>query len=69
VTDCRIYLGGVFQKPYRATAAETALKGQTVSASVGLTVGQAAAANAPAMSGNAYKKQVAAAMIQRALIA
>jgi xanthine dehydrogenase YagS FAD-binding subunit len=69
VTDSRIYLGGVYQKPYRATAAESALKGQTVSATVGMTVGQAAVASASPMQGNSYKKQVAAAMIQKALLA
>ncbi|MGA1976202.1 MAG: FAD binding domain-containing protein [Conexivisphaerales archaeon] len=69
VTDSRIYLGGVYQTPYRATAGETALKGQTISSTVGMTVGQAAVANASAMTGNSYKKQAAAAMIQRALLA
>jgi xanthine dehydrogenase YagS FAD-binding subunit len=67
VTDCRIYLGHVYQVPYRATAGETALKGQTVSASVGMTVGQAAVANAITMSGNSFRKQIAAVAIQRAL--
>ncbi len=67
VTSSRIYLGGVFQVPYHATAAETALNGQTVSATVGTTVGKAAVATATPMTGNSYKKQVAAALIARAL--
>jgi len=67
VTDCRIYLGGVYQKPYHATAAESALKGQTVSASVALTVGQAAVSQAVPMTGNSFKKQLSTTAISRAL--
>ncbi|HVP23665.1 MAG TPA: FAD binding domain-containing protein [Conexivisphaerales archaeon] len=69
VTDCRIYLGGVAQTPRRATESEAALKGQTISASVAMTVGQAAVANAAPMTQNGYKKQLAAVAIQRALLA
>jgi xanthine dehydrogenase YagS FAD-binding subunit len=67
VTDSRIYLGGVYQKPYRATAAEAALKGQTISATVAMTVGQASVASASPMTGNSFKKQLSAVAIARAL--
>jgi len=67
VTDSRIYLGGVYQKPYRATASEAALKGQTISATVAKTVGQAAVSNATPMTGNSFKKQLAVTAIARAL--
>ncbi len=67
VTSSKIYIGGVFQTPYHATAAETALNGQTVSATNAMTVGQAAVANASPMTGNSYKKQLAAVAIARAL--
>jgi xanthine dehydrogenase YagS FAD-binding subunit len=69
VTDSRIFLGGVYQTPRRATAAESALKGQTVSASVAATVGSAGVSDAVAMTSNSFKKQLAAVAIQRALLA
>ena len=69
VTSCRIYLGGVSQVPVHATAAETSLTGQTISATTGLAAGKAALAAATPMSGNSYKKQLAAIAIQRALLA
>jgi xanthine dehydrogenase YagS FAD-binding subunit len=67
ITDCRIYLGAVSQVPVHATASETALKGQTISATTALTVGQAAVANATPMTGNSFKKQLAAVAIAKAL--
>jgi len=69
VTDCRIFLGGVYQTPKRATAAESALKGQTLSATVAATVGAAGVSDATAMTGNSYKKQLASVAVQRALLA
>jgi CO/xanthine dehydrogenase FAD-binding subunit len=69
VTSCRIYLGGVFQTPIRATAAETALTGQTISATTAATVGQAAVSTATPMTLNAYKKNMTAAAVSRALLA
>jgi len=67
VTDCRIYLGGVFQTPRRSSAAESALKGQSVSATVANTVGQAAVSDATAMTTNSYKKNLTTAAVSRAL--
>ncbi|MGA1976208.1 MAG: FAD binding domain-containing protein [Conexivisphaerales archaeon] len=67
VTSCRIYLGGVSQVPVHATAAETAITGQTITAATALAAGQAAVAKASPMTGNSYKKQLAAVAIARAL--
>jgi len=69
VTDCRIYLGAVSQVPHRATAAETYLKGKTIASDVAAATGQQAVSDAIPMTGNAYKKQMAAAAVQRALLA
>jgi xanthine dehydrogenase YagS FAD-binding subunit len=67
ITSSRIYLGGVSQVPVHATASETALQGQTISATTALAAGQAAVANASPMTGNSFKKQLAAVAIARAL--
>jgi len=67
VTSCKIYLGGVFQTPYHATTAETALTGQTISATTAATVGAAAVSAATPMTLNAYKKVMAATAVARAL--
>jgi xanthine dehydrogenase YagS FAD-binding subunit len=67
VTSCKIYLGGVFQTPYHATLAETALVGQSISATTAMAAGKAAVANAAPMTQNSYKKQLAAVAIARAL--
>jgi xanthine dehydrogenase YagS FAD-binding subunit len=67
VTSCKVYLGGVFQTPYHATAAETALTGQTISATTAATVGQAAVSAATPMALNSYKKIVASTAVARAL--
>ncbi|HVP23678.1 MAG TPA: FAD binding domain-containing protein [Conexivisphaerales archaeon] len=67
VTDCRIFLGGVYQTPRRSAAAETALKGQTISATTATTVGQAAVSDASPMTMNSYKKNLASVAVARAL--
>jgi xanthine dehydrogenase YagS FAD-binding subunit len=67
VTDCRIFLGGVYQTPRRATAAETYLKGKTIASDVAAATGQQAVSDATPLTGNAYKKQMAAAAVQKAL--
>jgi xanthine dehydrogenase YagS FAD-binding subunit len=69
VTDCRIYLGAVSQVPKRATAAESYLKGKTPAADVAAATGQQAVSDAVPMTGNAYKKAMAAAAVQKALLA
>jgi xanthine dehydrogenase YagS FAD-binding subunit len=67
VTSSRIYLGGVFQVPYHSKEAETALNGQTISATTAAAAGQAAVSNASPMTLNAYKKVLASTAIARAL--
>jgi xanthine dehydrogenase YagS FAD-binding subunit len=67
VTDCRIYLGGVYQTPRRSSAAETALKGQSISATTATTVGQAAVSDAIPMTMNSFKKNLTSVAVARAL--
>jgi xanthine dehydrogenase YagS FAD-binding subunit len=69
VSDCRIVLGGVYQTPRRATAAESQLKGKAISEDVAAQTGQQAVADATPMTGNSFKKQLAATMVKRALLA
>jgi xanthine dehydrogenase YagS FAD-binding subunit len=69
VSDTRIVLGGVYQTPRRATAAETYLKGKAVDATSADGAGAAAVSDATPMSVNAFKKQLAATMVKRALLA
>jgi CO/xanthine dehydrogenase FAD-binding subunit len=66
VTSCRIYLGGVLHTHYHATATETALRGQTIGATIAAAVGKAAVSAATPMTGNSYKKQWAGMAVQRA---
>jgi xanthine dehydrogenase YagS FAD-binding subunit len=67
VTDCRIFLGGVYQTPRRSAAAESALKGQSISATTAAAVGQAAVSDANAMTMNSYKKNFTSVAVARAL--
>jgi len=69
VSDVRIALGGVYLTPRRATGAETYLKGKAVDATSADGAGAAAVADATPMSVNAFKKQLAATMVKRALLA
>lgn len=69
VTDARIALGGVYLTPRRATAAETYLKGKAIDATTADATGAAAVSDATPMSQNALKKQLAATMVKRALLA
>jgi xanthine dehydrogenase YagS FAD-binding subunit len=69
ITDCRIYMGGIYQKPKRATAAESYLKGKTIAADVAAATGQNATSDAVPMTGNAYKKALAASLVAKALLA
>jgi xanthine dehydrogenase YagS FAD-binding subunit len=67
--DARIVLGAVAPTPYRAKAAEDALRGGPLDE---LRAGQAAEAalrDAKPMSGNAYKIEIAKTLIRRTLVA
>lgn len=67
VTTASIWLNGVAPTPIEATAAETALKGNTISATLATTVGNAAATNAVPMSMNAFRVQMLKATVAKAV--
>jgi len=68
VTDARIVLGGVSPVPYRATAAEDAIKGKAITESLAETAGAEAVKDAIALSHNKYKIQIAKTIVKRALL-
>lgn len=59
VADVRIALGGVAHKPWRAVAAEDALRGQPATAAAFEAAAAAALAEARALPGNAFKVELA----------
>jgi xanthine dehydrogenase YagS FAD-binding subunit len=65
----RIVLGAVAPVPWRAPAAEAVLEGHTVMPERAAEAAEAALAGAQPMSGNAYKLDVARALIARAILA
>jgi xanthine dehydrogenase YagS FAD-binding subunit len=65
--DVRIALGGVAPFPYRATAAERLLSGESVDAAVIADAADAAVARARPLSMNAYKVDLTRALVRRAL--
>jgi xanthine dehydrogenase YagS FAD-binding subunit len=67
--DARICLNAVYNKPYRATAAEDAVKGQTISEAIAEAAGEAALSSATALSKNKWKIQVARGMVKKAVLA
>jgi xanthine dehydrogenase YagS FAD-binding subunit len=70
VSDARIVLGGgVAPTPYRATAAEDALKGNAISESVAEAAAAAAVEDAVPLSKNAYIVQIAKTLVKRAILA
>lgn len=69
VSDARIVLGGVAPIPWRATAAEDALKGKAISESVAEAAGAEAVKDAFVLSENRYKIQLAKTMVKRAILA
>ena len=68
-TDARICHNAVYNKPYRATAAETSIKGQPISATAAVAAGTAAVSAAVALADNKWKIQVAKTMVKRAILA
>jgi xanthine dehydrogenase YagS FAD-binding subunit len=68
-SDARICLNAVYNKPYRATAAEDAIKGQTINEETAEAAGTAAVSGAVALSKNKWKIQVAKTMVKRAILA
>lgn len=69
VTDARIALGAVGPKPIRATDAEAALKGKTVTAEVAESAAAVALAKAVALPMSKYKTQIAKALVKQAILA
>jgi len=69
VKESRIVLGGVAPTPYRATKAEDALKGKSISESVAEDAAKAAVADAMPLSMNAYKASITKALVKRAILA
>lgn len=68
VRGARIVMGAVAPIPWRATAAEAALVGKTVSEDTAAAAGEAAVKNATPLSGNAYKVQIARTAVKRAIL-
>jgi xanthine dehydrogenase YagS FAD-binding subunit len=67
--DARICLNGVYNNPYRATAAEAAVKGKTIDDTVAVAAGKAAVSGAQALAYNKYKIQIANTLVKRAILA
>lgn len=67
ITDSRVILGAVAPVPWRSTAAENALKGQTVSSSLMTQAAQAALTGAKPLSDNGWKVPVAQSLVEQAL--
>ena len=67
--DARVVLGGVAPTPYRATAAEDALKGQTISESVAEAAAEAAVDGAQKLVNNGWLIQVAKGVVKQAIMA
>jgi xanthine dehydrogenase YagS FAD-binding subunit len=69
--DARVCLNAVYNKPYRAQAAEEAIKGKPINESNADAAGAAAVATAKALPGdrNKWKIPIAKAMVKRAILA
>ncbi len=67
--DARICLNAVYNKPYRATNAEDAIKGKTIDETNADAAGTAGISAATALAKNKYKIQIAKTMIKRAILA
>jgi xanthine dehydrogenase YagS FAD-binding subunit len=68
VTAARICLNAVYVKPYRATAAEEAIKGKAINETNTEAAGAAAVSDARPMPYNAYMVPIAKAMVKRAIL-
>ncbi len=66
--DGRVVLGGVAPTPYRATAAEDALRGQKVDANLAADAAAKTLVKARPMSQNAYKVDIAKNLIAQAVM-
>lgn len=69
IKSARIVMGAVAPIPWRAAAAEQVLAGKTITEAVATEAAAAAVTGARAMSGNAYKIQIARTAVKRAIMA
>jgi xanthine dehydrogenase YagS FAD-binding subunit len=69
VKTARVVLGAVAPTPWRAQAAERVLAGKAITEAIATEAANAALAGARAMSGNAYKIQIAKTAVKRAIMA
>jgi CO/xanthine dehydrogenase FAD-binding subunit len=65
----RICLNAVYNKPYRATKAENAIKDKTIDDAAAEAAGAAAVSDAVGLNYNMYKIQIAKAILKRAILA
>ena len=68
VSNARIVLGGVAPTPYRALAAEEALKGKPITESIALTAAQAAVAEAAPLGMNGYKVPITRSLVKKVIM-
>jgi xanthine dehydrogenase YagS FAD-binding subunit len=68
VRAARVVLGAVAPVPWRTPAAERALVGKSITEAVAREAAAAAVAGAKALSGNAYKIQIARTAVTRAIL-
>ena len=67
--SARICLNAVYNKPYRATAAEESIAGKAIDEANAEAAGTSAVANATALPYNKYKIQIAKTLVKRAILA
>ena len=65
----RICLNAVFNKPYRATAAEAAIAGKTINETNAEAAGEAAVSGNMPLEQSKYKVQIAKTLVKRAILA
>lgn len=66
--DARIVLGAVAPIPYRATAAEDAIRGKPLNEETAEAAAEAALKDARPLSRNAYKVEIAKTLVKRAIL-
>ena len=69
VSAARICLNAVYYTPYRATAAEKAIVGKSISESTAEDAGNAAVSGTKATQQNKYKVQIAKTLVTRTILA
>lgn len=67
--QARIVLSGVGPTPFQAAAAEEVLKGKEIDGGLGLKAAEAAVSSVRPLKQNAYKVQLAKALVKRAVLA